>query len=76
MRNNLKCQYKLWEMQVQSGKAEFVSRSGEQYAYTIDYPYHLLPDGHYMGEMLVDGTLNRAESNGLLNSDNPTQLWT
>lgn len=59
------------EMQIQSGKVEFVSRSGEQYAYTIDYPYHLLPDGHYMGEMLVDGTQNRAESNGLLNSDNP-----
>jgi DNA ligase 1 len=69
------------EMRVENGKAEFVSRTGEQYAYTIDYPYYLLPDGHYMGEMLVSGTQNRAESNGLLNSDNPPmdrivfQVW-
>ena len=59
------------EMQIQSGKAEFLSRSGEQYEYTMDYPFDNLPDGHYMGEMLVAGTQNRAESNGLLNSDNP-----
>jgi DNA ligase-1 len=69
------------EMRVENGKAEFVSRTGEQYEYTIDFPYSDLPDGHYMGEMLVSGTQNRAESNGLLNSDNPPmdrivfQVW-
>lgn len=60
------------EMQVSDGKIEFLSRSGEQYNYTFaDDLADQLPDGHYMGEMIVEGTENRAESNGLLNSDNP-----
>jgi len=60
------------EMQVSNGKVEFLSRSGEQYEYTFaDDLAGQLPDGHYMGEMIVEGTENRAESNGLLNSDNP-----
>ena len=60
------------EMQVLNGKAEFLSRSGEQYEYTfVDDLAASLPDGHYIGEMTVKGTQNRAESNGLLNSDNP-----
>lgn len=60
------------EMQVSGGKIEFLSRSGEQYTYTFaDDLIDVLPDGHYMGEMIVEGTENRAESNGLLNSDNP-----
>lgn len=70
------------EMQVLNGKVEFLSRSGEQYEYTFgDELVGVLPDGHYIGEMTVDGTDNRAESNGLLNSDNPPmdrisfELW-
>lgn len=60
------------EMQISEGKVEFLSRNGEQYEYTFaDELASLLPDGHYMGEMLVVGTQHRAESNGLLNSDNP-----
>lgn len=59
------------EMQISNGKVEFLSRSGEQYSYTFGEQFSNLPDGHYMGEMIVDGTENRAESNGLLNSDNP-----
>lgn len=59
------------EMQVSNGKVEFLSRSGEQYEYAFGDSFTELPDGHYMGEMIVDGTQNRAESNGLLNSDNP-----
>jgi hypothetical protein len=70
------------EMQVLNGKAEFLSRSGEQYEYTFAEELAAsLPDGHYIGEMTVEGTQNRAESNGLLNSDDPPmdriifELW-
>lgn len=60
------------EMQVLNGGIEFLSRSGEQYRYDFASDLaNLLPEGHYVGEMIVEGTDNRAESNGLLNSDNP-----
>jgi DNA ligase 1 len=57
---------------VSNGKVEFVSRSGESYVYPV-LESHLAqsPDGYYVGELLVRGSPNRAESNGLINSDNP-----
>lgn len=57
---------------VSGGKVEFVSRSGESYVYPV-LETHLAqsPDGYYVGELLVRGSPNRAESNGLINSDNP-----
>ena len=69
------------EMQVLDSKVEFLSRSGEQYEYTFGSEFEDLPQGHYTGEFIVEGTENRAESNGLLNSDNPPmdrivyQVW-
>jgi DNA ligase-1 len=59
------------EMKVLEGKVELFSRSGEQYFYEFENNYSDLPDGHYTGELIVEGTENRALSNGLLNSDNP-----
>lgn len=57
---------------VSNGKVEFVSRSGESYNYPVLESYLAKsPDGYYMGELLVRGSPNRAESNGLINSDNP-----
>ena len=57
---------------VSSGKVEFVSRSGESYVYPVLESYLAQsPDGYYVGELLVRGSPNRAESNGLINSDNP-----
>lgn len=59
------------EMQVANGSVKLFSRSGEQYFYQFEEKYFDLPEGHYTGELLVEGTENRSESNGLLNSDNP-----
>jgi hypothetical protein len=59
------------EMKISDGKVELFSRSGEQYFYEFENKYSDLPDGHYTGELIVEGTENRSESNGLLNSDNP-----
>lgn len=57
---------------VSSGKVSFISRSGEEYEYPVlQQLYSTLPDGVYVGELLVEGISNRAEANGLLNSDNP-----
>ncbi len=59
------------EMQVLNSSVEFMSRSGESYEYTFQNQFADLPEGHYMGELLVKDTKDRSESNGLLNSDNP-----
>lgn len=59
------------ELRVLNGVVEFLSRSGEAYEYTFQNDFLVLPDGHYTGELLVTGTKDRAESNGLLNSDDP-----
>jgi hypothetical protein len=60
------------EASVSGGKVEFVSRSGESYVYPVLESYLAQsPDGYYVGELLVRGSPNRAESNGLINSDNP-----
>lgn len=67
---------------VENGTVTFNSRSGEEYQYPeLEKIFKSLKDGVYIGELLVDGTHNRAESNGLINSDNPPhdkiyiQLW-
>jgi hypothetical protein len=60
------------EASVSNGKVEFVSRSGEPYEYPVLEKYlSESDDGYYVGELIVRGTANRAESNGLINSDNP-----
>ena len=59
------------ELQVFDGEVKLFSRSGEQYEYQFENNFADLPDGHYTGELIVEGTENRSESNGLLNSDNP-----
>jgi DNA ligase-1 len=59
------------EMRVTENGVEFTSRSGESYDYTFADHFANLPHGHYVGEMTVEGTANRAEGNGLLNSDEP-----
>ena len=59
------------ELQVFNGEVKLLSRSGEEYQYQFENDFADLPDGHYTGELLVEGTENRSESNGLLNSDNP-----
>lgn len=63
-------------------KVTYMSRQGEE----SDFPQLtkdvlLLPNGVYVGELLVRGLTNRSEANGLLNSDEGTlanvyvQLW-
>lgn len=59
------------EMQVSDGSVKLFSRSGEQYFYEFENNFSDLPEGHYTGELLIEGIDNRSESNGLLNSDNP-----
>jgi hypothetical protein len=57
---------------VSSHKVTFISRSGEEYTYPeLEAVYTTMPDGVYVGELLVKGMNNRAEANGLINSDNP-----
>lgn len=59
---------------VNSNNISFESRSGE----VSDFPlleneFKNLPDGVYVGELLVDGETDRSIANGLINSDNPPQ---
>lgn len=57
---------------VSGGIVSFISRSGESYEYPVlDTALMECPDGYYVGELIVRGTENRSESNGLINSDNP-----
>lgn len=66
---------------VEQGKVTFMSRSGEERQLPhLEEVFINLPDGVYVGELLVDGMTNRAESNGLINSDDDKskvfiQLW-
>lgn len=67
---------------VVNGLVQFNSRSGEKYEYPIlEGIFSNMKDGVYIGELLVGDIHNRAESNGLINSDNPPhekifiQLW-
>lgn len=59
------------EMQIYNNTVNLFSRTGEQYFYQFENKYSDLPEGHYMGELVIEGSENRAESNGMLNSDNP-----
>jgi hypothetical protein len=55
---------------VQDSKASFTSRSGEERNFPrLEKEFSKLADGIYIGELLIDGITNRAESNGIVNSD-------
>jgi len=58
---------------VHKGSVRLLTRSGhEDNKATRDIQAaSKLPDGAYIGEMLVEGISDRAEANGLINSDNP-----
>lgn len=66
---------------VEDGKVTFTSRSGEE----REFPYLIeafvgLPNGVYLGELLVFGVDDRATANGIINSDEPSNkiymtLW-
>ena len=67
---------------VQDGEVTFITRSGEINIYPgFRENFMNLANGVYIGELLVEGYSNRAEANGLINSDNPpvdkmyVQLW-
>jgi len=67
---------------VTNGVVQFNSRSGEEYKYpSLEEIFCTMKDGVYVGELLVKDINNRAEANGLINSDNPPhdkifiQLW-
>ncbi len=67
---------------VDSGTVTFTSRSGEEREFPLlKKDFENFPDGVYIGEMLVYDEPNRAEANGMINSDNPIhehiymQLW-
>jgi DNA ligase-1 len=48
------------------------SRSGEDYDLPVIFDQMRdFPDGVYMGELTIKGITDRAEGNGLINSDNP-----
>lgn len=49
---------------------ETISRQGEQYvpSNSIKETFKDLPDGYYIGELMVNSESNRAKANGLLNS--------
>jgi len=60
----------------------FTSRSGEEREFPLlKKQFSNLTDGVYIGEILIRDTKNRAEANGLINSDSPPhervymQLW-
>ena len=68
---------------VEQGVVTINSRSGEEY---VNLPklaeaFSDMPDGIYVGELLVRGITNRSKGNGLINSSNPPedkifiQLW-
>lgn len=60
------------EFAVNDGKVVSRSRSGEEYEYPVIMgEMKDFPNGIYFGELTVRGIRDRAEGNGLLNSDNP-----
>ena len=65
---------------VQNNQVQFVSRSGEERQFP-ELKKIFKTDGVYIGELLVEGITDRAEANGLINSDNPPhdkiymQMW-
>jgi len=71
------------EFTVRSGiSVESRSRSGESYEYPVLFEQmKLFPSGVYVGELTIKGITDRAESNGMINSDEPphddiiVELW-
>lgn len=67
---NLKADGTYRSVLVENGEVTFNSRSGEEYFYPVlEEQFKLLSDGVYVGELTIDGITDRAEGNGLLNSD-------
>lgn len=72
----LKCDGTYREAYVHNGIVTFKTRSGEPYQNPIlSEIMKTLPDGYYTGEFTIgradEPDMNRAEANGLINSDNP-----
>ena len=72
----LKCDGTYREAYVHNGNVTFKTRSGEPYQNPIlSEIMKTLPDGYYTGEFTIgcadEPDMNRAEANGLINSDNP-----
>jgi len=64
-----KCDGRYVSVLVDSGKCTFTSRSGEEQEFPeLAKVFSQYPDGVYMGELLVEGEVNRAVSNGMINS--------
>jgi hypothetical protein len=70
------------EFFVKNGIVTSRSRSGEPYEYPLIFEeMKSYPEGVYTGELTVQGISDRAEGNGLINSDNPphdkikVELW-
>lgn len=60
------------EMSVHNGHVTSRSRSGESYEYPVIFEQmSKFPDGIYVGELTIAGISDRAEGNGLINSDEP-----
>jgi len=66
---------------VDAGQVTFTARSGETRLLPhLESKFKSFSDGVYIGELLVHGLTNRAESNGVINSDDSKenvyiQLW-
>jgi len=66
---------------VDQGVVTFNARTGEErFLPHLESKFRNFVDGVYIGELLVTGLTNRAEANGLINSDDPKdavyiQLW-
>lgn len=63
----------MFQYLIKNGESiSFIARSGEEREFPILKDIAMqLPDGVFVGEFLVDGSKDRGESNGLINSDNP-----
>ena len=67
----LKADWTYREVSVDSGNVSFMSRSGEDYSYVLlEDMMCNFPDGKYIWELEITGCVDRAESNGIINSDN------
>jgi hypothetical protein len=68
----LKCDGRFCSVIVDSGKATFISRSGEEQEFPgLAKTFTIVQDGTYIGELLVRGETDRALSNGMINSSLP-----
>lgn len=59
---------------VDSGSVTYMSRQGEEDNFPqLTEEFLKMPDGVYIGELMVRGVANRSEANGLLNSDEASE---